>query len=249
MENQQITIVFGATGSVGSGVCRSLAKAGHTVIVHYFSNAAKANRLVEEIQAAGGCACAEQADVRELEQVESLVKRVDAKFGAVHAGVNFIHRDDYRVAEVADLTWKDWDHHLDAMKSNFNICKALLPVMKRQQYGRIIYISGGLAYRFFNGCAAYSAVKAGLNAFSKSLATEVGKDHITVNVVSPGKVAQTDSSLGDRFQEDNVSKCPLGRYTTPTDLAGVINFFTSPAADNITGQTIYVSGGEIMPMP
>ena len=147
------------------------------------------------------------------------------------------------------MEWEDWQCHLEAMKVHFNICKALCPVMKRQQYGRIIYISGGLAYRFYKGCAAYSAAKAGLNAFSKTLAAEVGKDHITVNIVAPGKVVQTDTAGTDRFQEDQVSKCPLGRFTTPADIAGAIEYFASPAAENVTGQTIYVSGGEIMPMP
>ncbi|MEM5779790.1 MAG: SDR family NAD(P)-dependent oxidoreductase [Lawsonibacter sp.] len=249
MGYEQVTIVFGATGSVGAGVCRSLAQSGHVVVVHYFQNRAKAEQLTKEIVDAGGVAMAAQADVRDFGQVQALVDKVVAACGAIHAAVNFVHRDDYQPTEVMEMQWRDWDCHLDAVKSHFHICKALLPVMKAQQYGRIIYISGGLAYRFYKGCAAYSAAKAGMNAFSKSLASEVGKDHITVNIVAPGKVVQTDCAGADRFQEDAVSSCPLGRFTTPSDLAGVILFFTSPAAANITGQTIYVSGGEIMPMP
>ena len=249
MNKQQITIVFGATGNVGAGVCRELAKAGHTVIVHYFHNQAKAQRLVEEIEALGGTARAIQADVREEEQVQALVEQVADEYGAVHTAVNFIHRDDYQPKEVADMEWEDWQCHLEAMRVHFNVCKALLPVMKRQQYGRIVYISGGLAYRFFKGCAAYSAAKAGMNAFSKTLASEVGKDHITVNIVAPGKVVCGEERGEARFQEDHVSNCPLGRFTSPSDIAGAILFFASPAAENVTGQTIYVSGGEIMPMP
>lgn len=249
MKEQQVTIVFGATGSVGAGVCRALAKAGHTVVVHYFSNEAKAVKLSAQLEADGGNAIAVQADVRDLTQTKALVEKVVTVYGAVHAVVDFVHRDDYQPKEVADMEWTDWACHLDAVQSYFNICKAVLPVMKRQQYGRIVYISGGLAYRFFKGCSAYSAVKAGLNAFSKSLAGEVGKDHITVNIIAPGKVVQTDGGDSERFQEDSVSKCPLGRYTNPDDIAGAIQFFTSPGADNVTGQTVYVSGGEIMPMP
>lgn len=248
-EYGQVTIVFGATGSVGAGVCRELARAGHTVVVHCFHNEEKARRLAQELQEAGGAAMAIQADVRDLEQTRALVAKVQAQYGAVHAAVNFIHRDDYQPKEVAEMEWADWDCHLEAVQVHFNICKALLPVMKRQQYGRIVYISGGLAYRFFKGCAAYSAAKAGLNAFSKTLAAEVGKDHITVNIVAPGKVVQTDTGGDFRFQEDAVSNCPLGRFTTPADIAGAVMFFTSPAAEQITGQTVYVSGGEIMPMP
>lgn len=245
----QVTVVFGGTGSVGAGVCRSLAKAGHTVVAHYHSGAAKARELVEEISGAGGTALAVQADLRDLSQAQALVSQVTDRFGAIHAAVNFVHRDDYIPTEVADMEWSDWACHLDAVQAYFHICKAVLPVMRKQQYGRIIYISGGLAYRFFKGCAAYSTVKAGLNAFSKSLAGEVGKDHITVNIVAPGKVAFTELDRGGRFQEDHVSNCPLGKFTTPQDIAGAIDFFTSPGGENVTGQTLYVSGGEIMPMP
>ena len=249
MEKEQVTIIFGATGSVGAGVCRELARAGHTVVAHYFHNQKKAQQLVDEITALGGKAEAIQADVRELNQVEELVRQVSERYKTIHTAVNLIHRDDYEPKEVCNMEWEDWQCHLEAMKVHFNICKALCPVMKRQQYGRIIYISGGLAYRFYKGCAAYSAAKAGLNAFSKTLAAEVGKDHITVNIVAPGKVVQTDTAGTDRFQEDQVSKCPLGRFTTPADIAGAIEYFASPTAENVTGQTIYVSGGEIMPMP
>lgn len=249
MERGQVTIIFGATGSVGAGVCRALARAGHTVVVHYFHNQAKAERLVAELLAENAQAMAARADVRDLEQAKALVERVYAAYGAVHGAVNFIHRDDYQPREVAEMEWSDWDCHLEAMQAHFNICKAVLPVMRRQRYGRIVYISGGLAYRFYKGCAAYSAAKAGLNAFSKTLAAEVGKDHITVNIVAPGKVVEADGADTNCFQEDSVRKCPLGRFTTPADIAGAVAFFTSPAAEQITGQTIYVSGGEIMPMP
>ncbi len=245
----QVTVIFGGTGSVGASVCRTLADMGHTVAIHYHSNAAKARKLVDEITRAGGTAMAVQADLRDLSQARALVSQVTDRFGAVHAAVNFVHRDDYVPTEVADMEWSDWTCHLDAVQAYFHICKAVLPVMRKQRHGRIVYISGGLSYRFFKGCAAYSTVKAGLNAFSKSLAGEVGKDNITVNIVAPGKVVSTELDRGERFQEDHVSNCPLGRFTTPRDIAGAIHFFTSPGGELVTGQTLYVSGGEIMPMP
>jgi short-chain dehydrogenase/reductase SDR len=246
---KQVTIVFGATGKVGADTCRALSRMGHTVVVHYFHSRAKAESIVADIERSGGSAMALQADVREENQTCALVRAVVERYGAVHTVVNFVHRDDYAPTEVADMTWEDWGCHLDAVKSYFCICKAVLPVMKQQQYGRIIYISGGLAYRFFKGCAPYSAVKAGMNAFSKSLAGEVGKDHITVNVIAPGKVVCRGDEAQERFSEDAVSKCPLGKFTSPEDIAGAIAFYSSSMAENVTGQTIYVSGGEIMPMP
>ena len=144
MEKEQVTVVFGATGSVGAGVCRELARAGHTVVAHYFHNQKKAQQLVDEITALGGKAEAIQADVRELTQVEELVRRVSETHPVIHTAVNLIHRDDYEPKEVSDMEWEDWQCHLEAMKVHFNICKALIPVMKRQQYGRIVYILQGV---------------------------------------------------------------------------------------------------------
>ena len=216
---KQVTIVFGATGKVGADTCRALSRMGHTVVVHYFHSRAKAESIVADIEHSGGSAMALQADVREEDQTCALVRAVVERYGAVHTVVDFVHRDDYAPTEVADMTWEDWGCHLDAIKSYFCICKAVLPVMKQQQYGRIIYISGGLAYRFFKGCAPYSAVKAGMNAFSKSLAGEVGKDHITVNVVAPGKVVCKSDETQERFSEDALRMLRAVRFAAQLGFA------------------------------
>jgi len=134
----QVTVIFGGTGSVGASVCRTLADMGHTVAIHYHSNAAKARKLVDEITRAGGTAMAVQADLRDLSQARALVSQVTDRFGAVHAAVNFVHKDDYVPTEVADMEWSDWTCHLDAVQAYFHICKAVLPVMRKQRHGRIV---------------------------------------------------------------------------------------------------------------
>lgn len=247
----QVVIVFGATGNVGPTVCRMLSENGNKVIVHYFSNGAKACEISENIKAAGGIAANLQADVRELESVEKMLATVERDYGRIDAVINLIHRDsDFKPVAVEDMQWGDWTGHLDALKSHFNICKSVLPYMKKNKYGRIIYLSGGLAYRFYKGCSAFSAVKAGLNAFCKTLALEVGSDNITVNIISPGKIVEkTEDEQSGKFSEDNVSKCPLGRFASPEDIANAALYFISEGASFITGQTLYVTGGEIMPMP
>ena len=82
--------------------------------------------------------------------------------GRVDGVVNLIHRDrEFEPCKAADMSWKDWEPHVEAMQAHFHICKAVIPYMRRQQYGRIVYLSGGLSCRFFEGCAPFSAVKAG----------------------------------------------------------------------------------------
>ena len=132
------------------------------------------------------------------------------------------------------------------MKAHFNICKAVLPYMRKRNEGRIVYISGGLIYRFMKGCAAYSAVKAGMSAFNKSLALEEAAKNITVNIVAPGKIVTDTAS--EKWDEVDALP-PLGRFASGADVANAAISCLLPENAFITGQTVYLAGGEIMPMP
>ena len=249
--NQQVAVVFGATGQIGSRICTLLAQNHIAVVVHCFSNTRKAEAITSAIRESGGTAMAAQADIRDLDCVQELLANVYKAYGRIDIAINLIHKDsDFKPIPIADMEWQDWSGHLDALKAHFNICKAVLPYMKAQHYGRILYLSGGLAYRFYKGSAAFSTVKAGLNAFCKTLALEVGADNITVNIISPGRVVEKNEvQASGEFADDCVSKCPMGRFASPDDIAHAVLFFISPGAEIITGQTLYITGGEIMPMP
>lgn len=248
-------IVFGGTSKIGPTICKYLAEEGANVVLHYNSNRNKAENIAKEILRNGGKIETLQADGTVEEEIINLYKKTVEKFGSVDVVVNLTHKyEAVSDVMVADMSWNDWALHIEAMKTHFNICKNVLPYMRKQRYGRIIFISGGLAYRFFKGCAVYSTVKAGLNAFCKTLALEEGRSNITVNIVSPGKIVnqiKTSEDLKQNriYQEDGEAKCPLGRFATPDDVAKAVLFFSSSDSDGITGQTLYVSGGEIMPMP
>ena len=248
---RQVAVVFGATGNIGERICSLLAQHNIAVIVHYFSNAQKAQSIAGAIREKGGAAMAAQADVRDLNSVVQLLSDVHKAYGRIDIAINLIHKDsDFKAVPVAEMEWQDWAGHLDALKACFHICKAVLPYMKAQHYGRIIYLSGGLAYRFYKGSAAFSTIKAGLNAFCKTLALEVGPDNITVNIIAPGRVVDKDAAqVSGEFSDDNVCKCPMGRFASPDDIAHAVLYFASREAETITGQTLYITGGEIMPMP
>ena len=249
--DNKVAIVFGSTGNVGPTIATRLAEEGARVVVHYNSNKEKADKIVSEIQDNGGKAIALQADANNEEAISSLLKNTVTAFGSIDIAVNVIHKDKgWSPVPVNEMTWDDdWSTHIEAMKTNFIISKNILPYMRKQCFGRIVYISGGLAYRFYKGCSAFSASKAGMNAFCKTLALEEGENNITVNIVAPGKVEPKIPLTCERFDEDNSRKCPLGKFACPEDVANAVLFFASDESSCITGQTMYVSGGEIMPMP
>lgn len=253
----QSLLIFGASGRVGADVCKYLAQQGANIGAHYYSNASNAEKIVQEIKSSGGNAHSIQADLSILQEVNNCVDKAVRYFGRVDAVVNMMHKDkEFTPVLISDMDWEsNWGPHIDSIKAHFYICKAILPYMRKQQYGRIVYISGGLAFRFFKGCSQFSAVKAGMNAFCKTLAMEEGKNNITVNVVAPGKVVRPGDSVHDvsgeweKMEAQQLQNNPLGRFCTPNDVASAIMSFLIPSASYITGQTIYLAGGEIMPMP
>lgn len=244
------TIVYGASAYVGSGIALALSREGANVVVHYRRNSSAAEALVAQIEQSGGKAVALGADVVDEGEVGELLSRTIDHFGSVDCVVNSAH-GPFEPSLVVDQTWEDWRVHLDALKGHIVICKTAVPIMRRQGGGRIVFISGGLASRLFEGFSAFSTVKAGLNAFSKTLALEEGKHQITVNIVAPGKVgaevpAAVNSAAWDEIEGRQRTAAPLGRYATVEDVSEAVVYFLSPGASGITGQTLFVASGEVM---
>ena len=246
-------LVFGATGRLGGTVCRVLADQGANIVIHCNRGIEKAEALAETIKKEGVETLIVQGDAVKEDEAAACAKKAFQKFGRIDGAVNLIHRDkEFQPARISDMNWKDWEPHIDAMKAYFHIVKAVLPYMRRQRYGKIVYLSGGLAYRFLEGCAPFSAVKAGLNAFGKTLALEEGENHITVNAVAPGKILTEKKNKGEQWnalEEQQLKNNAMKRFATPEDVANGILMFLLPENDYITGQTMYLAGGEIMPMP
>jgi 3-oxoacyl-[acyl-carrier protein] reductase len=243
-------IVYGASAPIGAGIALALSREGANVVVHYRRNRASADEIVAGIQTAGAHAIALSADVTDDVEVAALLDRATAHFGSVDGVVNCVH-GPFEPRLVAEHTWDDWRVHLDALKGHVVICKSVLPIMRKQGGGRIVFISGGLSHRLFEGFSAFSTVKAGLNAFSKTLALEEGKHQITVNIVAPGKVetdlqVTTNSAAWIEIEHRQRVAAPLLRYATIRDVAGAVLYFLSPEASGITGQTLFVASGEVM---
>ena len=243
-------IVLGAVGNLGTYIAKKLFLHGANIIFNYYKNEeTKAAELAAAIDSTGSRVLGQFCDINDEGSVKEFVDKALEKFGSVDIMVNLVHNPDFTPTNVAEMEWKDWNNHLVAQKGHFLICKYVVPIMREQKFGRIIYISGGLAVRHMGGSAAFAAVKSGLTAFSKTLAIEEGPNNITVNVVAPGKVTSLHSdgafSWSD-MEADLLEKTPLRRFATQDDVANTVLYFASPIASSMTGQTLYVTCGEIM---
>jgi 3-oxoacyl-[acyl-carrier protein] reductase len=241
-------VVYGGSGKLGSHIARALYAQGARVAVHYHGNAEKARALAESLDPRGERAVAAQGDVTDEASLNRLVNEVKEHFGSLDVVVNTVHAP-FEPKFVADMGREDWKLHTDALLGHFLVCKTALPVMRAQQRGRIVFVSAALAVRYAGGCSAYTAVKRGLDGFCRTLAKEEGKHNILVNVVAPGGVSDSVSEGGGEWDDMTkmlLANCALGRFATSEEVANAVVYFASPLADGITGQTIYVSGGEIM---
>jgi 3-oxoacyl-[acyl-carrier protein] reductase len=183
------------------------------------------------------------ADVRKQEDAERVVAAAQEEFGRVDILVN--NAGIIRDKLVLMMTPQEWDMVLSVnLTGVYNFSKAAAEVMLRQRSGKIINMSSVAGGSGGRGQANYAASKGGINAFTRALALELAKRNITVNAVAPGVVVTSLSKNVRTLTKDAIKgMVPLGRYAEPEDIAGVVLFLASPAADYITGQVITVDGG------
>ena len=240
----EIALVTGASRGIGAAIADLLAARGAKV-VGTATTETGAQAIGERLAAQGGVG--RMLDVTDSAAVESLVDAIAGEFGAVSILVNNagITRDQL----LLRMKEEDWNAILDTnLSSVFRTSKAVLRGMMKVRKGRIVNIASVIGLTGNAGQANYAAAKAGIIAFSKSLAKEVGSRGITVNVVAPGFV-ETDMTrgLGEEQKNTMQSQIALGRFGAPADIAEAVAFLASPAAAYITGDTLHVNGGMYMP--
>ncbi len=241
----QVALVTGASRGIGRAIALALAAAGAQVVVNYARSGEAAEALVAQIVADGGSALALQADVSQADQVEALVNGTLEKFGRIDILVNNagITRDTL----LLRMKPEDWQAVIDLNLTGVFLCtRAVAKGMLKQRSGRIINIASVAGQMGNPGQANYSAAKAGVIGFTKTVAKELASRGITVNAVAPGFI-ETDMTGELSNTEDILKFIPLGRFGQPEDIAGMVRFLAAdPAAAYITGQVFNVDGGMVM---
>lgn len=245
---QRTAIVTGAARGIGAATALRLAKDGHAVAVLDLDEASCAG-TVSAITSSGGRAIAVGVDVSQPDQVDAAVERVAVELGAPTILVNNagIIRDNL----IFKMSVEDWDAVMNVhLRGAFLMTRAVQAHMTAENYGRIVNLSSTSA-QGNRGQVNYSAAKAGIQGFTKTLAVELGRFGVTANAVAPGFIAtdmtrQTAERRNITFEEFLVgaaAQIPVGRVGQPEDIAATISFLTSEEAGFVSGQVIYVAGG------
>lgn len=238
----QIALVTGASRGIGQSIALGLGRARATVIGTATTDAG-AESISEYMKEAGIEGKGMCLNVTDADSIASVIKEITAEFGVPVILVNNagITRDNLLMRMKDD----EWNSIIDTnLTSVFRMSKALLRGMMKNKSGRIINIASVVGSTGNPGQTNYSAAKAGILGFSKSLAREVGSRGITVNSVAPGFI-DTDMTreLGDDQRDALLRSIPLGKLGQPEDIANAVVFLASPAAAYITGETLHVNGG------
>ena len=238
-------LVTGASRGIGAAVAEALAAAGCRVVL-VSRNGERCAELAKELQSQGATAVGLACDIRNGEECRAAVQQTLELYGNLHILVNNagITRDNL----LLRMKPAEWEEVLTTdLTGVFQMTQAALRPMLKQRYGKIINISSVVGQIGNPGQANYAAAKAGVLGFTKSLAREIASRGITVNAVAPGYIdTAMTAAMPEKAQEELKSRIPLGKIGNPRDVAGVVLFLASEAADYITGQTIRVDGGLVM---
>lgn len=239
-------IVTGASKGIGAGIARAYGSAGAAVVVNYASDKAGADRVVADIQAAGGRAVAVQGDVSKEADVLRLFDETEAAFGRPNVLVN--NAGVYQFGAIEDLTVEHYRRQFD-----INVLGSLLAIREAAKRfgpegGAVVNVSSVAGRGVYPTTSVYSATKAAVDHFTRVLAAELGPKKIRVNAVNPGGV-ETEGThaagvMGSEFEQQMIASTPLGRLGQPDDIAKVAVFLASEAAGWVTGETLAASGGQ-----
>ena len=239
----QKAIVTGATKGIGRAIAEALLAQGATVLGLYSGDEAAAAAFAAAHSEVEARLHLRRVDVSNFKAVETFCRETEEQFDTIDILVNNagIRRD----AVLAMMRQNDWQRVLDInLSGGYNMCRHVLPLMLKQKYGRIIFITSPMGHLGFAGQANYAASKAGQVGLMKSLSKEVAKRKITVNCVSPGFIS-TDfiGDLPEEQMKEYKKLVPAGRFGTPEEVADAVLFLADKKAAYINGAVLEVTGG------
>ena len=244
----QVALITGGGNVIGRSVAHRMAAGGIAVIVADYDHGAAEN-VSGEIKEAGGKAEALAIDVTVAREIKAVVTDVSKRYGRIDVLAN-IAGGSFYTNRIENFTWAEWKEVVDVnLKGTFLMCREVAPIMQKQKSGRIINTASNYGITGSALRTPYAASKAGIIAFTKTLALELAPDGILVNTVAPGPT-DTPRVMGKESAEarrQRWSDIPLGRTGRPEDLAEAFYFLTTPESACITGQTLHVNGGLVTP--
>ena len=244
----RVAIVTGGSRGIGRAVVELFAELSAAVVVNYRSDAAAAEATVNVAREKGVEAVSFSADVADVTEAQRLIDFTKDRFGRIDVLV--CNAGIWEGSPVDTMTDAMWDRSIDInLKGSWTVCRAAVPVMKKQQFGRIVIVTSTAAQRGEANYSNYAASKGGQIAFTKPLAAELGQWGINVNAVAPGWVdtEMTREALGDDEQRAEIGRgIPVGRVATPEEIAAPIAFLCSDWARHISGEVLNVNGGSVL---
>ncbi len=247
VNEQKVALVIGATGGIGKATCLKLAKDDFDIIIHYNSNLEQAEDIKSQVMKIGKNAMIVKANIILKSDVCEMFSRIKRKFNNITALVN-CSTSRFTNIKFSELEYRDMMSQINInLEGNFNLIKSILPIMKSQNYGKIINITTQYIESPKPQLTHYISAKSALHGFSKSLAIELAPFGIRVNLVSPG-MTNTDliADLPEKTKLLSAVQTPLKKIAEPNDIASAISFLASSNSDYLTGETIRVNGGQIM---
>jgi 3-oxoacyl-[acyl-carrier protein] reductase len=246
MSENEVALVTGASRGIGKAIALRLALDGYDVAVNYLSNEAGAGEVSAKILEKGWKAQVYKADVADDEAVKNMVDAVRENLGPISALVN--NAGIYQRSTFSDLSADDWRRTIDVnLTGCFNCAKAVVPDMQKRKGGNIVNISSMLGFKGSSHGAHYAASKAGVIAFTKSLALELSPHGIRVNAIAPGAI-ETEIIAYDtpEQREKRIESTPIRKVGQPEEIASIVSFLISEEASYMTGETLHANGGFMM---
>lgn len=247
----KVALVTGSNAGIGREIALTLANSGATVAINYLNDQNSAAEVVELIRSNGGTAEAFQADVTDINQINSMIEGIKDKLGSMPDIL--VNNAGHLVKRVPNVEMTE-EHYTKVMDVNFKscvlMCKTVAPSMIEKGSGKIVNVTSLAAHDGGGpGASIYAAGKGAVLTYTKGLAKELAKHQINVNAISPGFIGQTafhSTFTPDEARKATISKIPLGREGTPKDVANTVLFLVSSLSDYLTGETIEINGGLFM---
>lgn len=243
---EKYALITGATRGIGKQIAITLAKQGYNIALNYRKENEELENTKKEIEEIGVQILAVKGDVANFEDCENFVKQVIERFGQIDVLVN--NAGITKDMLLMRMKKEDFEQVIDTnLVGTFNVTKNVVPYMMKARSGRIINISSVVGISGNAGQTNYSASKAGIIGFTKSLAKEIASRNILVNAVAPGFIETNMTDvLKDDIKQEIAKNIPLKRMGTTQDVANVVKFLASDDSSYITGQVINVDGGMLM---